>query len=48
MMPTGSVVLKDREPNIAQNAAARIDTYNLLRRDRDENSIAALQAEHSR
>ena len=47
-MPTVSVVLKDREPNIAQNAAARIDTHNLLCLHRGENSIAALQAEHSR
>ena len=47
-MPTVRVVLKDREQKIAQNAEARIDTHALLRMHRGENSIAELQAEHSR
>jgi hypothetical protein len=47
-MPTVSVVRKDCEQKIAQNAAARIDTHNLRRMHRGENTIAALQAEHSR
>jgi hypothetical protein len=47
-MPTVSIVRKDREQNIAQNAAARIDTHHLLRMHRGENTIAALHAEHSR
>ena len=47
-MPTGSVVRKDHEQKIAQNAEARIDTPNLLRMHRGENTIAEWQAEHSR
>src|SRR5919109_526723 len=45
-MPTGSVVLKDREQKIAQNAEARLDTHHLLRMHRGENSLAAFRAEH--
>jgi hypothetical protein len=47
-MPTVSLVRKDREPKIAQNAEARIDMHNLLRIHRGENTITELQAEHSR
>ena len=47
-MPTGSVVRKDREPKIAQNAEARLDTHHLLRMHRGEHSIAEFQAAHYR
>ena len=47
-MPTVKVGLKDGEQTMCQNAAARIDTHNLLRMHRGENSIAELQAEHYR
>jgi len=47
-VPTVKVVLKDGEQKMCQNAEARIDTHNLLRLHRGENSIAALQAEHYR
>jgi hypothetical protein len=47
-MPTVRVVLKDGEEKIYHNAEAHIDTHNLLRIHRAENSIAEFQAEHYR
>jgi hypothetical protein len=44
-MPTGSLVLKDGEQKMYQNAQARIDTPTLLRMHRSENSRAAFHAE---
>jgi hypothetical protein len=45
-MPTVRVVLKDGGEKIYHNAEARIDTHNLLRIHRAENSIAEFQSEY--
>ena len=45
-MPTVRVVLKDGEEKMYHNAEAHIDTHNLLRIHRAENSIAEFQSEH--
>ena len=45
-MPTVRGVLKDGEEKISQNAEAHIDTPNLLRMHRAENSIAEFQSEN--
>jgi hypothetical protein len=45
-MPTVRVVLKDGEEKMYHNAEAHIDTHNLLRIHRAENSIAEFQSEY--
>jgi len=45
-MPTVRVILKDGEEKIYHDAEAHIDTHNLLRIHRAENSIAEFQSEH--
>jgi hypothetical protein len=45
-MPTVRVVLKDGEEKMYDNAEAHIDTHNLLRVHRAENSIAEFQSEY--
>jgi hypothetical protein len=45
-MPTVRVVLKDGEEKLYHNAEAHIDTHNLLRIHRAENSIAEFQSEY--
>ena len=45
-MPTVRVILKDGGEKIYHNPEARIDTHNLLRIHRAENSIAEFQSEY--